>query len=268
MSGNSAEPGRTTTSRVLAILGAFSPAARSLSLSELSQNSGLPIPTAHRLTTELVTWGALEKTETGRYRIGMRIWEIGSLAPTQQGLRTVALPYMQDLYEATHENVQLAVREGNRVVYVDAISGHRSVGTETRVGGNLPLHVTAVGKIVLAYSEPQLLSSTLAAGLTSYTRFTITESHLLAEAIQQIRAEQLAYSREELTFGVCAVAAPVLANDGSLIAALAIVGRSSMNITALAPALRTAALGIGRRMTALPAAWRRSPTTQLAAQFD
>lgn len=261
MSGNSAEPGRTTTSRVLAILAAFSPAARSLSLSELAHNSGLPIPTAYRIATELVAWGALEKTDAGRYRIGMRTWEVGSLAPIQQGLRTIALPYMEDLYEATHENVQLAVRDGNRVVYIDAISGHRSVETETRVGGNLPLHVTAVGKIVLAYSEPELLSSTLAAGLAAYTRFTITEPHVLAGAIQQVRADQLAYSRGELTLGVSAVAAPVLAGDGSLIAALAIVGRSPIKTAGLAPALWMAARGIGRRMTALPGGWRRPPKT-------
>lgn len=268
MSGNSGEPGRTTTSRVLAILGAFSPAARSLSLSELAQNSGLPIPTAHRLTTELVAWGALEKTETGRYRIGLRMWEVGSLAPTQQGLRTIALPYMQDLYEATHENVQLAVRDGDRVVYIDAIAGHRSVGTEARVGGHLPLHVTAVGKIVLAYSEPQLLTSTLAAGLTGYTSFTVTEPSALAQTIQQVRAEQVAYSREEYTYGAIAVAAPVLGSEGELIAALAIVGRSSMNLPALAPALRTAAFGIGRRISSVPAAWRRTPATPVAAPLD
>jgi DNA-binding IclR family transcriptional regulator len=254
MSGNSAEPGRTTTSRVLAILGAFSPAARSLSLSELSEKSGLPIPTAHRLTTELVIWGALEKTDTGRYRVGMRLWEIGLLAPMQQGLRVVALPFMQDLYETTHENVQLAVRDGTRVVYVDAISGHQSVDTATRVGGSLPLHATGVGKIVLAFSEPEVMTRTLNEGLAAHTPFTITDPRILAEAVQRARSERLAYSREELTLGVYAVAVPVLADDGSLLAALSIVGRSSMNVATLTPALRMAAFGIGRRTTALPAA--------------
>lgn len=255
MSGNSGEPGRTTTSRVLAILGAFSHASRLLTLAELSEHSGLPVPTVHRLARELVEWGALEKSDTGRYRIGMRLWEVGSLAPAQQSLRNVALPFMQDLYEATHENVQLAVRDGNKLLYVEAISGHRSVETTTKVAGNLPLHATGVGKVVLAFSEPELLSHVLAEGPAAVTPFTITDHREIAKVIQKVRVDLVAYSREELTLGVSAVAAPILANDGTLIAALAIVARSSVNLTALAPAVRTAALSIGRRSTFWQSSW-------------
>lgn len=256
MSGNATEAGRTTTSRVLAIFGAFSPATRSLNLAELSEHSGLPVPTVHRLAAELLEWGALERTETGRYRIGMRLWEVGSLAPAQQSLRTIALPFMQDLYEATHENVQLAVRGGERAVYVEAISGRRSVGTATKIGGNLPMHATAVGKVVLAFSEPELLSHVLREGLPSLTPFTITDRRAMAETIQKVRAEHVAFSREEMTVGVSAVAAPILAADGSLIATLSIVARASVNLNALAPAVRTAAISIARRSGALPTTWR------------
>src|SRR5438874_738161 len=105
MGGNAREIGRTTSSRLLAVLGAFSAASSVLTLSEIARGSGLPVATAHRLVGELVEWGALERRSGGRYQVGLRLWEIGCLAPQQRDLRSVALPFMEDLYEATHENV-------------------------------------------------------------------------------------------------------------------------------------------------------------------
>lgn len=257
MSGNAAEPGRSTASRILAILCAFTPAARTLSLSELSTRSGLPVPTTHRLARELVEGGMLEKTEAGRYQVGMRLWEIGTLATTQQVLRRAALPYMQDLYESTHENVQLAVRDGRQVMYLEKISGRRSVDTLTQVAGRLPLHATGVGKIILAFSEPALLESIVADGLARCTKHTIVVPSVLRSVVAKARTEHLAYSREEMTLGAASVAAPVLAPDGMFVAALAIVAKSSTNVEALAPAVRTAALGIGRRLAPRPPdGWR------------
>jgi DNA-binding IclR family transcriptional regulator len=242
---------------VVALLCAFSPAARTLSLAELSARSGLPVPTAHRLARELVEAGLLEKTEAGRYQVGMRLWEIGTLATTQQVLKRAALPYMQDLYESTHENVQLAVLDGREVMYIEKISGHRSVDTLTQVAGRLPLHATGVGKIILAFSEPALLESILADGLTPCTKHTIVVPSVLRSAVAKARSEHLGYSREEMTLGAASVAAPVLAPDGTFVAALAIVAKSSTNVEALAPAVRTAALGIGRRIAPrAPGGWR------------
>jgi DNA-binding IclR family transcriptional regulator len=76
----------------------------------------------------------------------LRLWEIGSLAPRTTSLRDITTPFMQDLYEATHENVQLAVLDGREALYLEKITGRRSVGAKTRRGGRLPLHATAVGK--------------------------------------------------------------------------------------------------------------------------
>src|SRR3954466_12979681 len=104
------EPGRSVTSKVLGLLAAFTPAAP-LTLSELARRSGVSLPTAHRRVAELLEWGALERGADGRYRIGLRLWEVASLAPRGLGLREQAMPFLEDLYEVTHENVQLAVRE-------------------------------------------------------------------------------------------------------------------------------------------------------------
>src|SRR5687767_6937885 len=92
--------GRTVISKVVALLDAFSPAAPELSLGELARITGLPVSTTYRLVSELVEWGGLERATSGTgYRIGVRMWELGALAPRSSTLREVAVPFMQDLYE-------------------------------------------------------------------------------------------------------------------------------------------------------------------------
>ena len=147
--------GRSVISKVVALLDAFTPTAPELSLNELAALTGLPVSTTYRLASELVAWGGLERVEGGGYRIGLRLWEIGSLAPRGETLREVALPFMNDLYEATHENVHLAVLDGTEALYVEKLSAARDAGA-TRRGGRLPLHATAVGKVLLAYGPDSL----------------------------------------------------------------------------------------------------------------
>ena len=112
-------------SKVVSLLDAFGPTTPELSLGDLARVTGLPVSTTYRLASELVEWGGLERADRSGYRIGMRLWELGALAPRGGTLRDVALPFMQDLYEATHENVHLAVRDGLEALYVDTISGQR-----------------------------------------------------------------------------------------------------------------------------------------------
>ena len=114
---------------------------------------------------ELVGWGALERGADGRYRIGLRLWEIASLAPRGLGLREAAMPFLEDLYEVTHENVQLAVREGLEVVFVERIAGRKAVPVLTRVGGRFALHATGVGLVLLAHAPAEIQEELLAAPL-------------------------------------------------------------------------------------------------------
>jgi DNA-binding IclR family transcriptional regulator len=101
-------PPKSVLARGLLLLDAFGAADAELTLAQLSARTGLPKPTAHRLAAELVTWGGLERTERG-YRLGMALFVLGQRVPGQRGLREAALPYLEDLYEATHENVHLTV---------------------------------------------------------------------------------------------------------------------------------------------------------------
>lgn len=248
MGGNTREAGRSTVSRLLSLLVTFTSAKPLLSLSDLAVSTGLPISTVHRLAGELTGWGALERLPDGRFQIGLRLWHIGALAPGHRDLRSIAIPFMEDLYEATHENVQLAVRDDTRALYLDKISGSQSVDTVTQVAGLLPLHATGVGKVILAFSEPDLLAQIASEGLTRCTPHTITMPGVLAETLRRVRETQLAYSLEEMTIGASSVAAPIFGPDGGLVASLALVVRSSTNVRALAAAVRTAALGVTRQL--------------------
>ena len=250
MAGGSTEwRGRSVISKVVALLDAFTPAAPELSLNELAALTGLPVSTTYRLASELVGWGGLERVEGGGYRIGLRLWEIGSLAPRGETLREVALPYMNDLYEATHENVHLAVLDGTEALYVEKLSGRRAMPVRTRRGGRLPLHATAVGKVLLAYAPESLFRATVEAGLDRYTAHTIIAPGHLRRALTEIRRTGIAYAREELTVGTLSVASAVLDPDGGPVAALSVTLRSGRgDLRRLGPAVHTAAISVSREL--------------------
>jgi DNA-binding IclR family transcriptional regulator len=240
-------PRRSVVRRLLSVLDTFDAATPTQSLTEIAARTELPLPTAHRLLAELTGGGWLERLPDGRYRVGLRLWKLGTLAPSYRNLRELALPYMQDLYHATHENIQLAVLDGRTALCVENINSVRSVPTRTRIGGRLPLHATGVGKVLLAAAGAELLTSLAEKGLRRFTRYTIIEPGRLSRALATVRDEQLAFSREEMTLGACSVAAPVVKPDGGVVAAVSIVAHSSVDIDRLAYAVRTAASGISRQ---------------------
>lgn len=248
MGGNTREAGRSTASRVLALFSAFSTVSPILGLSELARASGLPMATTHRLAAELLQWGALERRADGRYQIGLRLRHTGALAPVCRDLRSVALPYMGDLYEATGESVHLWVRDGTHALCVDRICGCDAENHTAKVADRAPVHASAAGKVILAFSDAAMFGDVVAAGLTRYTPRTITMPTALADELEQVRASNIAYGLEELTIGLVAVAAPIFGGHGELVAALSLVGRASTNVRACMAAVRTAALGVTRQL--------------------
>jgi DNA-binding IclR family transcriptional regulator len=184
----------TVTGRVLRVLAAFSAERPELALTEVSRRADLPLSTAHRLVGELAEWGALERGTDGRYRIGLRLWEVGALAPRGLGLRESAMPFLEDLYEVTRQNVQLAVLDGTEVVFVERISGRGAVNVLTRVGGRMPLHATGVGLVLLAHATPELQEQVLASPLRRYTSRTISDPDELRRALAEVRRTGVAVS--------------------------------------------------------------------------
>jgi len=240
-------PGPSVTSRALALVGAFDDTHRRLTLTELAGRAGLPLPTAHRLVGELVTWGALARTSAGDYVIGRRLWDLGLLAPHNAGLVEVASPYLHDLYGATLATVHLAVREGTEVLYVDRLRGSTSVPIVSTVGSRLPMHATGVGKVLLAFAPAEVQRSVLA-DLPRITAYTITQPGTLQRQLSAVLREDYATTVEEMSLGACSVAVPVR-RGADVVAALGIVVSSLKRDKArLVSALQVASRGISRSL--------------------
>lgn len=231
------EPGRTVTSKVLAVLAVFESGPGARTLTELAALADLPLPTAHRLVGELVAWGALERDPAGRYRVGLRLWKVGQNSGRQ--LRDAARPFLQDLFSLTQETAHLAVRDGSDALYIDRIYGTKRVPRASRVGGRLPLHATAVGKVLLAYEEEWVRDAYLAGRLEAPTPRTHVHPGRLRDELADIRRAGYATTLEEVRNGSCSIAVPV--RQGDLVVAsigLVMLSTQAERMTRYLPALR------------------------------
>ena len=237
---------------MLAVLDAFDASHRSLSLTALARRAGLPLATAHRLVASLTRWGALERDASGAYHIGLRLWEVATLSPRGVGVREAALPFMEDLYEATHENVQLAVRDGLEVVYVELISGRSAVQVRTRVGSRWPLHATG--------RRPGAARVRAAAAGRAGVRPADAPVHradhpgpgaAAGRTLAEVRRTGIAVSDRQITMDGLSIAAPVRGPRGEVVASLSVVVPAAEGrAPGLIPAVRVAAHGISRTLAA------------------
>ncbi|MDV8009354.1 IclR family transcriptional regulator [Rhodococcus sp. IEGM 1318] len=247
-------PGRTVTSKVMAILSTFESGPSTRTLTQIAEAADLPLPTAFRLVNELVEWGALDKDESGTYLVGMRLWEVAQNAGRQ--LRDTARPFLQDLFSLTQETSHLAIRDGHEALYIDRIYSSKRVPRASRVGGRLPLHATAVGKVLLAFEEPWVREAYIARDLETPTQYTHVNKTRLVGELATIRQQGYATTSEEVRAGSCSIAVPVLLTPEQAGAAIGLVMLSSQaqQMTRYLPPLR----GIARRIAP---ALRRRPLT-------
>ena len=203
------------------ILEAFHIDDNDLSLSELSRRTGISKASVHRLAQDLLSWGMLERSGTD-YRLGMRAFELGSRVPRFRVLRDVFRPYMEQLHQNTREAVHLAVLDGLEVLYLEKIAGDPRVARPSRIAGRMPLHCTATGKVLLAYSPPALLEEVLGRPLERLTPSTTIQPGRLREQIGKVPAAGHAIEMEETAIGYCSVAVPLFGSSGLLLGALSI----------------------------------------------
>lgn len=232
------------------MLNAFDADHRELTLTDLSRRAGLPMSSASRLAGQLLAWGALDRNDAGRYAVGLRLHEIASLSPRAQDLRTIALPYMGDLAEATGQHVLLAVPDGDAALLIERVSRRAAMPVLYRIGGRLPLHATGVGLVILAFGEPELLTRTLSHPLLLEPENQPVPEAQLRRMLAEVRREQVAVLRRQVPTPTLVVAAPIFGPRGRLVAALSLVvpdGRGDRR--GLAPALRTAALAVSRELS-------------------
>ncbi|MEW2623720.1 IclR family transcriptional regulator [Streptomyces sp. NPDC048106] len=240
------EDSNTVLGKALAILRAFGPADSVLPLAELVRRTGLAKGTVHRVAGDLVHHRLLDRTDHG-YRLSGGLFELGLRAATERTLLELAMPFLQDLYERTHETVHLGVLEGREVVYLAKIGGHRQAKAPSRTGGRMPVHCTAIGKVLLAHAGEDEQAAVLTAPLERRTPHTVIAPGLLRRQLVNAVETGVAYEIEESTPGLLCVAAPVLAPDGrTAVAAISVTGPvGRFRPESHANAVRAAATALG-----------------------
>jgi DNA-binding IclR family transcriptional regulator len=243
--------GEPVVDRALSLLAAFDASRSQLTLAELSRRSGIPISTTLRLATRLLSWGALERDEQGRYVIGLRLLEVASLAPRGHGLRQVAMPYMSDLAEVTRQHVQLVVREGMQATLVERLSDRGAAPVQYRVGGRLPLASTAAGLVLLAYAPREVQEEFLAQPIYRQPDNVLIPPAVMRRTLAEVRRERLAIYRRQDQEVIVAVAAPIYGKDDSVVAALGVLlPEQGAQPRRIGFAVLTAAQGISRSLGA------------------
>lgn len=241
-------PSPSSLARALSILESFSEERPEQTLAQIVATTGLPYATAHRYLAELVKWGGIARTTRGSYSVGIRLWQLGALAPQERQLRDVALPFLEDLVEATHEVVHLVVMDRGRALYVERL-GRSGGSVSSKVGHRLPLHATGPGKVLLAFAPAHVRDEIIAEGLPAFASATITDPDRLRRVLAEIRSTGFAISRNEMTDGNASAAAPVFARSGAAVAAISVVVPSiHQNLSGLAHGVRVAAAGINRTL--------------------
>lgn len=254
--------GTPVVDRALALLDTFDPLHRRLSLSELARLSGTPLSTTSRLVGRLEDWGALHRHTDGRYSIGLRLWEVASLAEPELELRELAAPVLDDLSLATRHEVQLAALEGHDAVVLDRRRSRESLPLNYRVGGRLPVVPTAVGLVLLAFGPPTATDDVLASAFGwPLHECPRPSAHEVRAALARVRRDGIAIVSRP-TSPVASAAVPVRDGDGQVVAALGLVFPADATDRGhLGPVLRTSSLAISRmhsarRVRPTPPPWR------------
>jgi DNA-binding IclR family transcriptional regulator len=226
VAGNSADAGRSVTSKVVAILLTFTDGSLH-SLSEIARLAGLPTSTVHRLVTELAAWGLLERTDEGQYRVGVALRAVGSQMLHEPSLQEHGRRVMEDLSAATRCAVRMGVLEDGAVSFIEKRAWQEPVSSAKP--RPLPAHASAMGKALLAFSPPGVVEGVIARGLYPCTPYTLTTADRLRKALSVVRTARIAVSRWELRAGESSVAVPVFCGGGNVVAALELSVRDLRN---------------------------------------
>jgi DNA-binding IclR family transcriptional regulator len=210
--------------RMISLLDALARYPDPVSLKELSSVTGLHPSTAHRILNDMVVKRFVDRAETGSYRLGMRLLELGNIVKSRLNVREAALDFMRMLHRKTHQTVNLSVRQGDEIVYIDRSFSERSGMQVVRaIGGRAPLHLTSTGKLFLSADEPKSVRAyATRTGLAGHNKNSITDLAKLERELSLVRARGYARDNEELELGVRCMAAGIYDDSGKLVAGLSI----------------------------------------------
>ena len=210
--------------RMMTLLDVLADHHCAVSLKQLAQESGLHPSTAHRILAAMALRGFVERGDSGTYRLGIRLLELGNLVKSRIDIRDVAKPPMQRLHDLTGESVNLGVRQHDEIVYVERTSsGRAAVRIVHIIGARAPLHTTATGKLFLAEETVDAVSEyAKRTGLPGSTPASITDLAQLERELDKVRRHALAYDMDEVETGVRCIAAGIRDDSGKLVAGLSL----------------------------------------------
>jgi DNA-binding IclR family transcriptional regulator len=232
--------------RMFALMDVLAAKEGSATLKEISEKTGLHPSTTHRILNDLVLGRYVDRPESGHYRLGMRLLELGNYVKARLNVRDVALEPMQELHQLIQQPVNLSVRQGDEIVYIERAYSERSGMQVVRaIGGRAPLHLTSVGKLFLAADDNvRVRAYANRTGLPGHTRNSITHLPALEKEIAKSRQTGVASDNEELELGVRCMAAGIYDDQGKLIAGLSISAPADRLDAAWLPKLQDTARAI------------------------
>jgi DNA-binding IclR family transcriptional regulator len=214
--------GDSLIDRVVRVLATFDSSHTEQTPSDIARRAGLPASTGHRLVADLTAAGLLERDETGRARVGLRLWELATRGSLALGLRQAALPAMERVQSLVRQHTQLGVLDGDQVLFLERLSHPDAVANIAQIAGRLPLHASSSGLVLLAFERPAVIDRVLAAPLARLAPETLVDAGAVRRKLAEIR--RLGYARapgfvEEVSTGL---AVPVR-DRGAVVAALGVV---------------------------------------------
>ena len=241
--------------RMFALIDILASREDSISLKEISEKSGLHPSTAHRILNDLATGRFVDRPVAGNYRLGMRLLELGNLVKGRLNVRDAALTPMRELHKLIQQPVNLSMRQGDEIVYIERTYSERSGMQVVRaIGGRAPLHLTSTGKLFLAADEPHRVRAyATRTGLAGHTRNSITQLPALEQELAKARQLGVARDNEELEMGVRCMAAGIYDDQRKLIAGLSISAPADRLDEAWLPKLQATAADISTALGYEPA---------------
>jgi len=245
------DKGRTSIQvieRMMDLVEALAASAEPVNLKRLASETGLHMSTAHRILAMMVEHRIVDRIEPGQYRLGIRLLELGHIVKSRIDLRTEALPFMRTLHNELHETINLSVRAGDEMIYVErTVSDRQAMRVAHLIGARAPLHVTAVGKIFLLEDGPELCKAySVRTRLDGFTRNTIRDLGTLTKELEKVRKSGFAFDNEEAEPGVSCIGAGIRDDEGRLVAGLSVSAPANRLEKSWGPKIRDVADHISR----------------------
>jgi DNA-binding IclR family transcriptional regulator len=235
--------------RAVRIFEAFTPEEPALTVSEISRRTGLAMATASRLVAELVAHEFLSRDADRRVRIGLHMWELVTRASPTRSLRNAAMPFLEGVHEIVGHHAQLAVLDGDEVLFLERLSAPGAVINYTRIAGRLPLHASSSGLVLLAHAPAGLWQRVLDGPLPALTPDTPSTAPRLRALLADIRRQGFVACPGYVHPDALGIAAPVRDARGEVVAALSvIVPNEAGAATSVVPVVRAAAGGVSRAL--------------------